>query len=260
MMSKISGMLCAAICWMTFAAIAQPVQQRFSCGTDAQADRDRKQFPQVTAIDAQLEADIRAQLSKMDLRRFAKTTTGSLQDSLDAVVYDVPVVFHIVHNYGAEDVPDASIYAIVRDMNRRFLKQNPDTSYIIPQYQGEIIASPPSHQRYIAKGNIRFHPATKDTAGNPTHGITRNRSYLTSHAGDEGNQHGPAAPLGRPDRRPARRERRTAQSSRCEGEEAEGGEPCKITNDATPTMTASFAGPELGPRPKRHSDRPTCSA
>src|SRR5690349_8622917 len=48
----------------------------------------------------------------------------------------IPVVFHIIHNYGAENISDAQIHDAMAILNRDYRKLNADTAAIIPAFQG----------------------------------------------------------------------------------------------------------------------------
>ncbi len=86
----------------------------------------------------------------------------------DTNTYDVPVVIHIIHDYGAENLNDDSIYVAFKAWADVFMKQNADTAAIITPFK-----------KYIGNTKVRLHLATKDPSGKPTKGITRTQSYLT---------------------------------------------------------------------------------
>lgn len=159
------------------AAFASPVLAQApangGCITDAMNERYRKMHPEILQREAQLEADIQRQLNGMDLSRFAKTT-GLANDQ---EILHVPVVFHLIHNYGQENVSDEQVYFAMREINDIFLKRNADTSDILPMYAGNV---PGTRTKYAARTRIQFHLAQRDPQGRPTNGITRTRSYLTT--------------------------------------------------------------------------------
>ncbi len=74
--------------------------------------------------------------------------------------YTIPVVFHILHLGGTENISDAQVIDQMRVMNIDYAKQNADTVDIIPSFK--TIAD---------STNIRFELATKDPNGNCTNGI-----------------------------------------------------------------------------------------
>ncbi len=82
--------------------------------------------------------------------------------SKSQITYTIPVVFHVVHENGPENIPSSHITAIMNEINRDFQKLNPDTAGIDPAFQS-IIGDP----------DYQFRLATKDPNGNCTNGITR---------------------------------------------------------------------------------------
>jgi len=85
----------------------------------------------------------------------------------------IPVVVHIIHNYGAENIADEQVYDAIRILNDDFNKLNSDIAGIIPAFQSRI-----------ATVGFEFRLARKDPNGNCTNGITRTVSALTYSAND----------------------------------------------------------------------------
>lgn len=83
-------------------------------------------------------------------------------------VYVIPVVFHIIHNYGAENISDAQVLDAIAVLNRNYRKQNTDTTDIIPAFKS-----------MAADCEIELRLAQKDPNGNCTSGINRIASPLT---------------------------------------------------------------------------------
>jgi hypothetical protein len=160
---------------LSISGVGMAQTQTLRCYADEMQARLKEQFPEIARYEEQLEREIQQKLQAMDLRQFAKTTA-------DDTVYHVPLVFHVIHNYGDEYVTDNAIYQTVEGINKMYNKGNADTSDVIQQYRGKI---PGTDVPYIGNARIRFHLATKDPQGNPTNGITRRRSYLTGNAGDQ---------------------------------------------------------------------------
>jgi len=88
-------------------------------------------------------------------------------------ILTIPVVFHIVHNYGAENITKAQILEQMVTLNEDFRRLNSDTSKTRAEFKGRAIDA-----------EIEFKLATKDPNGNCTDGITRTISTLT-YGGDE---------------------------------------------------------------------------
>lgn len=85
-----------------------------------------------------------------------------------AVIYKIPVVFHVIHNYGPENISDAQIKDAVAILTRDFNRLNPDTAGIVPEFKN-----------LIADCDFEFYLARKDPNGNCTNGIDRIASTST---------------------------------------------------------------------------------
>lgn len=100
------------------------------------------------------------------LNEFTRNYTS--QKSNKSTVYKIPVVFHIIHNYGTENISNAQIYDAIRVANRNLRKQNPDTTDIVPFFKPRA-----------ADCEIELVLAQKDPNGNCHSGINRIASTLT---------------------------------------------------------------------------------
>ena len=89
-----------------------------------------------------------------------------------AAVLTIPVVFHVVHDGGVENISDAQIIEAVKQINEDFRATNPEISNVVPAFQS-----------LVADVEVEFALAQKDPNGNPTTGITRTRSTLTYNGG-----------------------------------------------------------------------------
>ncbi|HEY6161188.1 MAG TPA: M43 family zinc metalloprotease, partial [Bacteroidia bacterium] len=99
--------------------------------------------------------------------------------STPSPIYTIPVVFHIIHEYGPEDISDDQVMDALAILNRDYRKQNADTSVIVSQFQS--LASDVGFQ---------FKLARKDPSGNCTTGIDRIASPET-YIGDDGSKLNP---------------------------------------------------------------------
>ena len=52
------------------------------------------------------------------------------------VVYKIPVVFHVLHNEGVENISDEQIYDALSILNRDFRKLNADTANVNADFEG----------------------------------------------------------------------------------------------------------------------------
>jgi PKD repeat protein len=83
--------------------------------------------------------------------------------------YTIPLVFHVIHNFGNENISRAQILDGINILNQTFRKQRPDTASIVAAFK-------PIH----ADCDIEFRLATIDPDGNCTSGINRISSPLTT--------------------------------------------------------------------------------
>jgi len=90
--------------------------------------------------------------------------------------FTIPVVFHVLHKGGSENISDAQINDAVAILNRDFRKMNADTTNIVAQFKP-----------LAADCNVEFKLATIDDNGKCTNGITRhydNRANWTINFAD----------------------------------------------------------------------------
>jgi PKD repeat protein len=92
-----------------------------------------------------------------------------------ATVYKIPVVFHVLHNGGVENISDEQIYDAMEVINRDYRRLNADANNVHADFQG-----------MPADIEIEFVLATKAPNGTCFKGITRTLSAM-SYNGDNGN-------------------------------------------------------------------------
>lgn len=98
---------------------------------------------------------------------------NSIRNSND---YIIPIVFHVIHQGGPENVSRATILAALENLNKDFNRQNSDTLNI-----------PLVFQQARANPRILFRLASLDPQGNCTDGITRtfsNKGNSINNGGD----------------------------------------------------------------------------
>jgi PKD repeat protein len=147
------------------AAIAQS-QQEHHCGSTEQLERLYQQYPGLE----QQTMDKHAQSWEEGKRTLANDRSSS------PPTYIIPVVFHIVHDYGTENISDAQIFDQMRILNEDFRKLNADTSQIVAPFDS-----------LAADCQIEFRLAQLDPEGQCTNGIERIRSMET-YVGDDGSK------------------------------------------------------------------------
>ena len=104
-----------------------------------------------------------------------KFTEWEKQAGSRAAEYDyiIPVVFHILHEDGIENITNKEVYDAMRILNEDFKLENTDTSTTIPAFKS-----------VMGDARIEFRLAKKDPNGNATNGIDRIKSSLTNNAGE----------------------------------------------------------------------------
>lgn len=130
----------------------------FKCGTT-------EQLKKLYAEDPQLEID---QQKLMEQYRDYKFDDGQKR-----AVIVIPIVFHIIHEYGVENITDQQVYDQMRILNEDFRMKNADIANVVPAYQN-----------IKADCEIEFRLATLDPMGNCTNGIEHINSHLTMLGGD----------------------------------------------------------------------------
>jgi PKD repeat protein len=92
-------------------------------------------------------------------------------------IYTIPLVFHILHNGGVENISRQQIEDAVVILNRDFRRQNPDANTVQSTFSG-----------MPADIEIEFELATKAPNGQCFSGITRTLSPLTNSGANGSNQ------------------------------------------------------------------------
>ena len=93
------------------------------------------------------------------------------------VVYKIPVVFHVLHNNGPENISDEQILDALSIMNRDFRLLNQDANNVQPEFQG-----------MPTDVEVEFLLATKAPNGQCFKGITRTVNAITNNGADGGDQ------------------------------------------------------------------------
>ncbi|MBK8658761.1 MAG: hypothetical protein IPN22_07790 [Bacteroidetes bacterium] len=150
----------ALLCWLCAALHLQSQTSMQMCGTDEYSFELYRSHPELQTM---MEHN-RAYLKDFTAQYIANESSRGSTDSL----YIIPVVFHIVHMYGTENVSDAQVLSGLEVLNRNFRKQHPDTGSI-----------PTAFKAIAADCDIEFRLAHKDPNGNCTDGINRIPSLLT---------------------------------------------------------------------------------
>ena len=81
----------------------------------------------------------------------------------------IPVVVHVIHNFGSENVTDAQVNDAIRILNDNINGQDAAFTSRTPDVFAAVVGKP----------NLEFRLATLDPMGNPTSGINRIQSEMT---------------------------------------------------------------------------------
>ena len=82
--------------------------------------------------------------------------------------YIIPVVVHVIHDYGVENISEEQIARAIETVNEDWNAENDDITEVINDFSD-----------LVADFGVEFRLATIDPDGNCTHGITRTASPLT---------------------------------------------------------------------------------
>ncbi|PIE87018.1 MAG: hypothetical protein CSA03_02055 [Bacteroidetes bacterium] len=155
-MKKLNFIVSMMVSLCLFSAKAQDT---YSCGLT-------QKLQQLYAEDPQLEID-HQNLILNGLSNQSNSTNKS-------TVLTIPVVFHIVHTYGSENISDDQVLDQMEILNRDFRLMNSDTSDVIPEFKP-----------LYSDVEIEFKLATKDPDGNCTNGI----DHIYSHEAFQGDDY-----------------------------------------------------------------------
>lgn len=145
--------------------LAASAQEHFRCGTDLMRQRAIAADPHILTYEAQLEEFTRNWIAQH---------RGDRSD--DSTVFTIPVVFHVLHMDGPENITNEQILDAMEVLNRDYRKLNDDINDVCCGF--EDIA---------ADVHLQFKLATIDPVGHCTNGIDRIRTCET-FVGDNGSK------------------------------------------------------------------------
>lgn len=159
-----------------------PVGGYLPCGSDEAMERAYDLYPGLREemIQNRLRAEQEDQAAfLMGYPHSHSTARHGNESTQSPATYTVAVVFHVIHDYGSENISDAQIYDAMRILNEDYRMLNADTSIIVPAFQNVADDT-----------EIEFKLAAKDPNGNCTNGIERIASTET-YIGDDGSKLSP---------------------------------------------------------------------
>jgi hypothetical protein len=155
-------LLSGALLLAALPATAQKAKPAFQpCGTQEIMESDMQKHP-----------ELRTQYNDFIKRVGDMTANKSTGSRADKRI--IPVVFHVIHQCGPENISRAQILDQLRILNEDFAKLNPT-----------INQTPECHAEVAADCNIEFRLATKDDLGNCSDGIVRVASPKTYEANND---------------------------------------------------------------------------
>ncbi len=154
---------------LIFAFFAVTSVNAQKCGTyDGSYEEQEQKYPSfhqgLETLNAELEADHKSALSKM---KHLKVEGGKKI---------IPVVVHVIHNLGGENLSDAAIQGAIDALNKNINGQS-------DKFLNSLVGNPLTPDIFASVrgvANIEFRLAKIDPNGNPTTGILRVQSELTN--------------------------------------------------------------------------------
>jgi len=134
-------------------------EKHFSCG-------NAEQLKKLYAENPGLEADYYHLLNKN--KSIIHSKSGD-----DTTIYTIPIVFHILHEYGAENITDAQVHDEMTILNQDYANTNPDTGDVVTPFD-----------TIVGTAKIRFVLAKYDPFGNCTNGIEHVYTHMANKGDD----------------------------------------------------------------------------
>jgi PKD repeat protein len=137
-------------------------QELLHCGADEMRIQTLEANPEIAKAVINRDDELEAFTREYAIRQAQGTQRGGQ-------VYTIPVVFHVIHDFGNENISREQIMDGLRVLNETFRKTREDTADIHTDFQA-----------IHADCEIEFALATKDPEGNCHSGINRIASDLTN--------------------------------------------------------------------------------
>lgn len=170
-MKQLTKLTLVVFCCISFFRSMNVVAQDITpCGT---TEMHLKQMESDPAYKENYLAE-QARLEAIDKQEFANGYKSAKAKSFNGPPkYIIPVVFHIIHQYGIENISEEQIKDGIRTLNEDFRKRNADTANTWHIFK-----------TIAADCEIEFRLAGLDPNGKPTNGIERIESRLTTSGTD----------------------------------------------------------------------------
>jgi PKD repeat protein len=138
-------------------------EKHFNCG-------NAEQLKKLYAAHPELEDDYYHLLHKAKMSGYSKSD--------DTTIYNIPIVFHILHEYGGENISDAQVYDAVEILNEDYSNTNPDAGNVVDPFD-----------TIVGTAKIKFTLARFDPYGNCTNGIEHIYTHMANKGDDYSKLH-----------------------------------------------------------------------
>jgi PKD repeat protein len=142
-------------------------QEAYPCHTDEKT----KEFVDALTPQQKTQYIINKEAYELEIQNFIANNPQLLTSSNSntrAIQYTIPVVFHILHQGGPENISNEQVFNAVQHMNDDYQKLNSSASNVVGAFQS-----------IVADVEIEFKLAKLDNSGNCTNGITRTFTSIT---------------------------------------------------------------------------------
>ena len=163
---KIKKIIIASVVLINFCStsvFSQEASDHKPCATNEMLEKAFRENPSLKA-----DFEAREAILQQEDKRAYRQNYRQMRLTSSAPTYIIPVVFHIVHDYGAENISDAQILDEMRILNLDYRKLNPDTSAVDSVFKS-----------VDGDTKIEFRLARLDPNGQCTSGIDRIPSMET---------------------------------------------------------------------------------
>lgn len=182
-MKRITDVLQASLLGFALTASITGLSQKKELDPQNMRAGESVEFCRTHKIQAELESNP-AYLQQMaidqQLLQNAEQNNGGARNT----IYTIPVVFHVLHNGGAENISREQIMDALAILNRDYRLQNADANSVHMDFR----ASNPNAFVTPADVEIEFALATKAPNGQCFSGITRTQSPMSFQGDDGGDQ------------------------------------------------------------------------
>ncbi len=149
-----------ALITLSIAMVGQAQQpgEESKCATYTELQKVFQMFPEQQEL-----------YNAQELLENSRVGTTVNADGKKVAQYVIPVVFHILHEYGNENIDDSQVYDLMTVLNREFNANDPDSVDLVAEYQN-----------LHGDGQIEFRLAALDPFGNCTNGIEHIYTHETN--------------------------------------------------------------------------------